>query len=184
MSPWQQVLSCSCASFNSGKKSLFYSLSLFFIQSTFSSFLKKKPTMIILSRLPPKQTPFLASSFYFFHPIHMSFHHLSSSPLFFGSSFHHPILSQLSAESIASGSAVCPLKRSGGITPQIPLWENKSRGRPVCEISYRQERDGRNQRGGDTQRGLCVGALLNQPCNASFYRRKPLYTPVISGNLL
>lgn len=81
---------------------------------------------------------------------------LLSSFFFFGSLFHHPILSQHSAESIASGSVVCPLKRSGGITPLIPLWENKSRGRPVCEISYRQERDGRNQRGGGhTEGSLC-----------------------------
>lgn len=80
---------------------------------------------------------------------------LLSSFFFFGSLFHHPILSQHSAESITGGSVVCPLKRSGGITPLIPLWENKSRGRPVCEISYRQERDGRNQRGGDTEGSLC-----------------------------
>lgn len=184
MSPWQQVLSCSCASSNSGNKSLFYSLSLPFIQSTFSSFLKNT-TRYDYPFTPSSKTnqfPCLVLLF----PLRP--HVLSSSLLsvffFFGSCFHHPTLSQHSAESIASGSVVCPLKRSGGITPLIPLWENKSRGRPVCEISYRQERDGRNQRGGDPQRGLCVGALLNQPCNASFYRKKLLYTPVISGSLV
>lgn len=157
----------------------------------FASFFEKKTQLVLIipPLLPPKQTNFLGSSCYF-HLIHMSFHHLfsSSSPLFPGLLFFfaspHPLY-QHSAESIASGLVGCPLKRSGGITPLIPLWENKSRGRPVCEISYRQERDGRNQSGGDTQRGLCVGALLNQPCNASFYgEKKPLSTSVISGSLL
>lgn len=126
----------------------------------FASFFKKKTQLVLIipPLLPPKQTNFLGSSCYF-HLIHMSFHHLSSSsPLFLGSSFFsspHP-LCQHSAESIASGLVGCPLKRSGGITPLIPLWENKSRGRPVCEISYRQERDGRNQSGGGhTEGSLC-----------------------------
>lgn len=128
----------------------------------FASFLKKRsqPVLIIPPLLPPKQTNFLGSSCYF-HLIHMSFHHLfsssSSSPLFLGSSLFFITPSSLPAfESIASGLVGCPLKRSGGITPLIPLWENKSRGRPVCEISYRQERDGRNQSGGGhTEGSLC-----------------------------
>lgn len=48
----------------------------------FPLFLKTQLVTIILSLLPPKQTNFLASSFYF-HPVRMSFHHLSSLFFFF-----------------------------------------------------------------------------------------------------
>lgn len=92
----------------------------------------------------------------------------------------------------------CPLKRSGGITPLIPLWENKSKGRPVCARVCAKESE--SPRGSDVisvwrkcvwkrkiinsilqsgtwwrksereiERSLCVCALLNQACNASFY---------------
>lgn len=149
LSPWQQVLSCSCASFTSGNKPLFYSLSSRSFTSSFSTFFKNNNLLVLFdSFLQSKPISF---------PHHFmstpSKHPFISSPLFFFPAllfFHHPTLSQS-----ISGWVVCPLKRSGGITPLIPLWENKSRGRPVCEISYRRERVGRNQRGG-THRGVFV----------------------------
>lgn len=148
LSPWQQVHSCSCASFTSSNKPLFYSLSLHSFQAIFS--LSLKTTNFYYALILSKEKQFPCLFFLFLPDPHVLSSYLLLSSFFPGSFFHHPLLSQS-----ISGSVVCPLKRSGGIAPLIPLWENKSRGRPVREISYRQEHVGRNQRWG-THRGVFV----------------------------
>lgn len=94
--------------------------------------------------LPPCLTPFFSSPYISFHLSSPSL--LLPPPSSESLSFSSPPLHsfQYSAESIVSGLVVCPLKRSGGITPLIPLWQNKSWGRPVCV--YVCEREGKRER--------------------------------------
>lgn len=75
LSPWQQVLSCSCASFTSGNKALFYSLSLRSFTSSFSTFFKNNNLLVLFDSF--LQNKPISSSFYF-HPVQTSFHQLSS----------------------------------------------------------------------------------------------------------
>lgn len=86
-----------------------------------SSFVTSIPSVILFS---PELLPMSSSRLSLFHfsLVNTSFHLLFSFPPFLFLSPPHALYSfQYSVESIVSGLMVCPLKRSGGITPVIPL---------------------------------------------------------------
>lgn len=90
LSPWQQVLSCSCASFTSGNKPLFYSPCLRSFTSSFSTFIKNNNLLMFFDSFlqskpisfphhfisTPSKHPFISSplfsfpdSFFFIIPL-------------------------------------------------------------------------------------------------------------------
>lgn len=118
LSPWQQVYLCVCVSVRFRQplphlclycKFSCMWLSCLDVWSLFPSSWTVSPSKMCLLIWSNSNFPLFPHPF----PPSLPF---SSPPLH---SFQH------SAESILSGLVVCPLKRSGGITPLIPLWQNK-----------------------------------------------------------
>lgn len=125
LSPWQQVLNQCIKSANKRGANFLHASVLFSNRLTFCHVILKQFTHF--GNIPSKSWVAIIT----FVPLHLisSFLltpssssksiHLLSSAFLFPSLPPHPF--QYSTESIVSGLVVCPLKRSGRITPVIPL---------------------------------------------------------------